>query len=315
MKTHLQRIARAESPVELIGRTPLLSLSPLSTRGARVYGKLENQNPGGSVKDRICWNMIRAAESDGHLKPGAVVVEPTSGNTGIGLSWIAAARGYRCVLTMPESMSPERVKLLRAYGADVVLTPHEGGMGASIIKAEEVVAEQGDRGFMPQQFENPANPQIHRETTGPEIVAAAGELDARIGAFVAGVGTGGTITGAGGVVKEAFPEARIVAVEPSASPVLSGGKPGPHNIQGIGAGFIPAVLDTDRIESIELVDDEEAVATQRRIAREVGMFVGISAGANVAAALRVASDLPEDVIVVTVLCDTGERYLSLDLFE
>lgn len=258
--------------------------------------------------------MVLAAEAAGKLRPGAVLVEPTSGNTGIGLAWIAAARGYRCILTMPESMSPERVKLLRGYGAEVVLTPHEGGMGAAILKAEELVDRFGPDGFMPQQFENPANPQAHRETTGPEIVAQAAALGRPVSAFVAGVGTGGTITGCGEVLKANDRQTRIVAVEPRSSAVLSGQKPGPHRIQGIGAGFIPRVLNTDVIDSIELVDDNEAIEFQRRLARESGLFVGISAGANVAAALRVAARMPADSIVVTVLCDTGERYLSLDLF-
>ncbi len=303
------------SPVELVGNTPLLSLGRMNLRsGARVYAKLESHNPGGSVKDRICWNMIRTAEQDGRFQPGGVIVEPTSGNTGIGLAWIAASRGYKCILTMPESMSPERVKLLQAYGADVKLTPHDGGMGAAILKAEEILAELGDRGFMPQQFENPANPQMHRETTGPEILAATSEQGLKLAAFVAGVGTGGTITGTGDVLRNALPDIRIVAVEPDASPVLSGGKPGPHNIQGIGAGFIPAVLDTTLIDRIERITDDEAVDAQRRLAREAGIFAGISAGANAAAALKVAAELPDDTVVVTVACDTGERYLSLDLF-
>lgn len=305
----------ASSPVDLVGNTPLVSLARLcQPGGATVYGKLESNNPGGSVKDRICWNMIRTAEAEGRLKPGSVIIEPTSGNTGIGLAWIAAARGYSCILTLPESMSPERVKLLRAYGATVELTPHEGGMAAAIIRAEEILATYGEAGFMPQQFENPANPAMHRMTTGPEIVAQVNELGRPLAAFVAAVGTGGTLTGVGRTLRESGIDAKIVAVEPKASPVLSGGKPGPHNIQGIGAGFIPSVLDVSLIDAIELVDDAEAVATQRRLAREAGIFCGISAGANVAAALRVAASLPADTVVVTIICDTGERYLSLDLF-
>lgn len=312
MTTHA---ATSQSPIDLVGSTPLVSVGRLQPGiGAEVWAKLESSNPGGSVKDRICRSMVLSAEREGKLKPGAVLVEPTSGNTGIGLAWIAAARGYRCILTMPESMSPERVKLLRSYGAEVVLTPHEGGMGAAILKAEELVDRFGDDGFMPQQFENPANPQAHRDTTGPEIVAQAAALGRPISAFVAGVGTGGTITGCGEVLKAHDRQIRIVAVEPRSSAVLSGQKPGPHRIQGIGAGFIPRVLNLGVIDSIELVDDNEAIEFQRRLARESGLFVGISAGANVAAALRVAARMPADSIVVTVLCDTGERYLSLDLF-
>ncbi len=303
------------SPLDLVGRTPLVSVGRLQPGvGAEVWAKLESRNPGGSVKDRICRGMVLAAEREGKLKPGAVLVEPTSGNTGIGLAWISAARGYRCILTMPESMSPERVKLLRGYGAEVVLTPHEGGMGAAILKAEELVERFGEDGFMPQQFENQANPRAHRETTGPELLAQAAELGRPISALVAGVGTGGTITGCGEVLKAHDVQTRIVAVEPRASAVLSGQKPGPHRIQGIGAGFIPRVLNTDIIDQIELVDDLEAIEYQRRLAREAGLFVGISAGANVAAALRIAARMPADSVVVTFLCDTGERYLSLDLF-
>ena len=304
-----------QSPIELVGNTALLSLAKLGKKdSATVYAKLENRNPGGSVKDRICRNMIRVAEAEGKLKSGAVIVEPTSGNTGIGLAWIAAAKGYKCILTMPESMSPERVQLLQAYGAQVELTPHEGGMGAAIIRAEEILAEQGSNGFMPQQFENPANPDAHRQTTGPEILAAAAAQNLQLAAFVAGVGTGGTITGVGEVLKAKDAGINIVAVEPANSPILSGGKPGDHKIQGIGAGFIPKVLNTAIIDTIELIEDGEAVQMQRRLAREAGLFVGISAGANVAAALRVAEKLPENRAVITVICDTGERYLSLDLF-
>ncbi|RMF12523.1 MAG: cysteine synthase A [Candidatus Dadabacteria bacterium] len=304
----------AQNPLELVGNTPLVSLASLRTRGATVYGKLESQNPGGSVKDRICRSMILAAEAEGRLGPGSVIVEPTSGNTGIGLAWLAAARGYKCILTMPESMSPERVQLLQAYGARVELTPADGGMAAAIIRAEELLAELGERGFMPQQFENPANPEAHRQTTGPELLAAIQYQNLNVAAFVAGVGTGGTITGVGETLKGALDEVSIVAVEPSKSPVLSGGKPGPHGIQGIGAGFIPAILNTDIIDRIELVDDEDAIATQKALARKAGILAGISAGANVTAALRVAETLPDDAAVITVICDTGERYLSLDLF-
>lgn len=304
-----------QSPIDLVGNTPLISLAKLCKKGsATVYAKLENQNPGGSVKDRICRNMIRVAEAEGRLHPGSVIVEPTSGNTGIGLAWISAARGYKCILTMPESMSPERVQLLQAYGAQVELTPHDGGMGAAIIRAEEILKAQGENGFMPQQFENPANPDAHRLTTGPEILQAAKASKLSISAFVAGVGTGGTITGVGETLKAHDPKIKIVAVEPAKSAILSGGKPGDHGIQGIGAGFIPKVLNTNIIDAIELLDTEEAIATQRRLAREAGIFAGISAGANVTAALRVAASMPENTTVVTIICDTGERYLSLDLF-
>ncbi|XP_060085177.1 cysteine synthase-like [Ylistrum balloti] len=303
------------SSIDLVGKTPLLDLGPLNNKGcAHVYAKLESHNPGGSVKDRICRSMILAAEAKGNLQPDSIIIEPTSGNTGIGLAWLAAARGYECILTMPESMSPERIQLLQAFGATVELTPHEGGMGSAIIRAEELLAHYGERAFMPQQFENPANPEAHRLTTGPEILQASQELGLEITAFVAGVGTGGTLTGVGETLRQQQENVTIVAVEPTKSPVLSGGKPGNHNIQGIGAGFIPKILNLDLIDRIELVDDQEAIDMQRRLAREVGIFAGISAGANVVAALEVATDLPADTAVITIICDTGERYLSLDLF-
>jgi len=308
------RIARA--PFELVGNTPLVSLKPLSPpNGAEIYGKLESLNPGGSVKDRICVSMIRDAERRGILGPDSVVIEPTSGNTGIGLAWVCAARGYTCIITMPEGMSIERVRLLRALGAEVVLTPFDGGMAASILEAEAIARRYGQRAFIPQQFENPANPQAHRETTGPEILSALESMQKKPSAFVAGVGTGGTITGVGEVLKARYPEVKVIAVEPKASAILSGGKPGPHQIQGIGAGFIPRVLNLEILDEVITVSDEEALATQQRIFKETGLSVGISSGANVFAAMMVAERFSPEEIVITMLCDTGERYLSLNLWR
>jgi cysteine synthase A len=297
------------STLDRIGNTPLVRLSSRQT-GAAVWGKLESANPGGSVKDRIAKAMIEQAEQDGLLKPGDVIVEPTSGNTGIGLSLVGAVRGYRIVLTMPDTMSQERRRLLGAFGAELILTPGAQGMRGAIEKAEEVAAEL--KGFMPQQFSNPANPRIHLETTGPEILR---DLPGQIDAFVAGVGTGGTITGVGQAIREHYPQVMIVAVEPSDSPVLSGGEPGPHKIQGIGAGFVPDVLNTDIYDEIITVSNEQAMQTARELARSEGVFVGISAGANVFAARRVAERLQPGQNVVTILCDTGERYLSTNIFD
>jgi len=294
-----------------IGKTPLIRLPKVAdSKGAAVWGKLEAGNPGGSVKDRIALAMVARAEQDGCISPGDIMVEPTSGNTGIGLSLVCAIKGYRLVLTMPETMSLERRRLLGAYGAELVLTPGALGMRGAIDEAEEIAAKR--KCFMPQQFKNPANPLIHEQTTGPEILHA---LDGKIAAFVAGVGTGGTITGVGHVLRGAIPDVQIVAVEPSDSPVLSGGEPGPHKIQGVGAGFIPDVLDTDIYQDVITVSNEEAMETTRRLARQEGIFVGISSGANVFASLQVAKRLPPEANVVTVLCDTGERYLSLGLFD
>jgi cysteine synthase A len=254
--------------------------------------------------------MIEQAEKDGHLKPGAVIVEPTSGNTGIGISLVGAIKGYRVVLTMPDTMSMERRRLLGAFGAELILTPGAQGMRGAIEKAEEVASEL--KGFMPQQFCNPANPRIHLETTGPEILR---DLDNLVDAFVAGVGTGGTITGVGQALKQKNPHVRIIAVEPSDSPVLSGGEPGPHKIQGIGAGFVPDVLDTGIFSEIITVTNEQAMQSARELAREEGVFVGISAGANVFAARKVATRFKPGQNVVTILCDTGERYLSTNIFD
>ena len=294
-----------------VGATPLVELRHLAPgNGARVLAKLEARNPGGSVKDRIALAMIEAAERDGKLAPGALVVEPTSGNTGIGLAWVCAARGYRCLLVMPETMSVERRALLAHLGAELVLTPGAEGMGGAIRRVEEIARETG--AFRPDQFGNPANPDIHRRTTAEEIWRdTGGEIDA----FVAGVGTGGTITGVGSVLRERRPGARIVAVEPDESPVLSGGEPGPHGIQGIGAGFVPAVLDRSLIDEVVRVRTEEALEAARRLAREEGILAGISSGAAVHAALAVAAR-PEFAgrTVVTILPDTGERYLSTPLF-
>ncbi|HEX5773846.1 MAG TPA: cysteine synthase A [Geomobilimonas sp.] len=298
--------------LEQIGNTPLLRLAQLEETGsAAIYAKAEFFNPGGSVKDRICLAMIEAAEKTGHLEPGATVVEPTSGNTGIGLSMICAIKGYQLVLTMPDTMTVERRRLLAAYGAELVLTPGAQGMRGAVQKAEELVAAHGY--LMMQQFKNPANPDVHRRTTGPEIICA---LDGQtIDGFVAGVGTGGTITGVGEVLKQHNPVVVIAAVEPAASPVLSGGEPGPHKIQGIGAGFVPDVLNRKVYSEVIRVSNEDAYATTSRLAREEGLLVGISSGANVFATLHLAKRLGPGKNVVTILCDTGERYLSTGVFD
>jgi cysteine synthase A len=299
------------NPLGQIGNTPLVGLTRLSDpAGATVWGKLEGTNPGGSVKDRIALAMVEQAEKDGCIRPGDTIVEPTSGNTGIGLSLVCAVKGYRLILTMPDTMSLERRRLLGAYGAELVLTPGAQGMRGAIEKAEEIATAK--KCFLPQQFKNPANPRIHEETTGPEILAA---LDGKIDAFVAGVGTGGTITGVGHVLRRHNPKVHIVAVEPADSPVLSGGEPGPHKIQGIGAGFIPDVLDTAVYNEVITVSNDDALNTARRLAREEGLFCGISSGANIFAALQVARKLGPGKNVVTMLCDTGERYLSTGIFD
>ena len=302
-------MARLVSNVlELIGDTPLVRLRRLVKPGwATVLGKLESLNPGGSVKDRIACAMIEEAECQGRLKPGDTIVEPTSGNTGIGLAMVAAVKGYRLILTMPEDMSVERRALLQRFGAELVLTPAVEGMTGAVHAAEELV-RKNPRFFMPQQFLNPANPEVHRRTTAQEILKAT---DGHLDAFVAGVGTGGTITGVGEVLKRERPGILVVAVEPARSPVLQGGKFRPHAIQGIGASFIPGVLNTTIYDEIIGVRDEDALAVTRRLSREEGLLVGISSGANVCAALRVAERLGQAKTVVTMLCDTGERYLSV----
>ncbi|MBI3807706.1 MAG: cysteine synthase A [Nitrospirae bacterium] len=296
---------------ELIGRTPLVRLNRLSpTGGATIYGKVEFFNPGGSVKDRICLNMIDEAERLGALKPGGTIVEPTSGNTGIGLALVAAVRGYKLILVMPESMSMERASLLSSYGAQLVLTPAWEGMKGSIRESESIIA-QNPSYFMPDQFSNPANPAMHKKTTAVEILEAlAGKIDA----FVAAVGTGGTITGCGELFKERDPNVKVIAVEPSGSPVLSGGEPGPHKIQGIGAGFIPKVLNRSIIDRVMTVTDDEAYQTAKQLSKKEGLLVGISAGANVFAAQKVAQELGPGKNVVTILCDTGERYISIEKY-
>jgi cysteine synthase len=299
---------------DLIGRTPLVHLRRVSEEsGATIVGKLESFNPGGSVKDRIGLSMLDAAERDGLITPGkTTIVEPTSGNTGIALAMVATAKGYRVVLTMPETMSVERRRLLRAYGAELVLTPGPKGMTGAVARATELV-EQTPDAFMPQQFENHANPEVHRLTTAEEVW---NDTDGKVDVFVAGVGTGGTVTGVGEVLKERKPGIYVVAGEPEASAVLSGGQPAPHKIQGMGAGFVPKVLNTEIYDEVVKVSNEVAFEHARRLAAEEGILVGISAGANVAAALEVGRR-PEfkGSLVVTVLCDTGERYLSTALFE
>ncbi|MBI3978962.1 MAG: cysteine synthase A [Chloroflexi bacterium] len=299
-----------ENVLGLIGETPLVRLHRVVPAGsATILGKLEARNPGGSVKDRIALAMIEEAERQGKLQPGVTIVEPTSGNTGIGLAMVAAVKGYRLILTMPEDMSLERRRLLTRFGAEVVLTPAIEGMTGAVFAAQELVAQHPDY-FIPQQFTNPANPAVHRATTAREILAATG---GRVDAFVAGVGTGGTITGVGEVLKEAVPNVLVVGVEPARSPVLAGGKARPHGIQGIGASFVPSVLNQAIVDELVHVRDEEAYEMAGRLAREEGLLVGISAGANVHAALQIARRLGAAATVVTILPDTGERYLSLNL--
>jgi cysteine synthase A len=298
----------ADSVLDLIGGTPMVRLRRLPRPGgAAVVAKLESLNPGGSVKDRIALAMLEDAERRGLLRPGATVVEPTSGNTGIGLAMAAAVKGYRLILTMPDDMSVERQRLLTRFGAEIHLTPAIEGMTGAVFAASELVREHPDY-FMPQQFQNPANPEVHRRTTVLEILEA---VDGRLDAFVAGVGTGGTLTGVGEVLKQKAPGVRVVAVEPASSPVLAGGRARPHAIQGIGASFVPGVLNRDIIDRIFAVRDDDAVAWSRRLTREEGLLVGISAGAAAFAACAVAAELGPEQLVVTVLPDTGERYLSL----
>lgn len=305
-------ILQSDNIIQQIGNTPLVRLAELETAdSAAIYAKVEAFNPGGSIKDRICLAMIEKAEKDGCLKPGATVVEPTSGNTGIGLAMVCAVKGYKLVLTMPDTMTIERRRLLTAYGAQLVLTPGAQGMKGAVQKAEELAAENG--WLMPQQFKNPANPEVHRTTTGPEIVA---QMEGKsIDGFVAGVGTGGTITGVGEVLKGHNSSVRIAAIEPDDSPVLSGGQPGPHKIQGIGAGFVPDVLNTKVYDEIIRVSNADAYAVTRRLATEAGMLVGISSGAAMYGALQLAKKLGKGKNVVVILPDTGERYLSTGVFD
>ncbi len=295
-----------------VGFTPLVRINKLGSDKATILAKLESYNPCGSIKDRIALSMIQAAEEKGLIKPDTVIIEPTSGNTGIGLAFVCAARGYRLMLTMPESMSIERRKLLKLFGAEIVLTPPELGMSGAITRAEQLVAENPNA-FMPQQFNNPANPQIHRETTAEEIWS---DTDGKLDIFVAGVGTGGTITGCGEVLKQRNKDLKVIAVEPKDSPVLSGGKPGPHKIQGIGAGFVPKVLNIDIIDEIIQVPNEDALETARQLATKEAILAGISSGAAMAAAVQV-SHRPENQgkIIVTILPDTGERYISTEMFD
>jgi cysteine synthase A len=301
----------ARSILDLIGSTPVVKLRNLPGKSdAEVWAKMESFNPGGSVKDRICLNMIDCAEREGKIKPGATIVEPTSGNTGIGLALIAAVKGYRLILTMPDTMSEERRSLLAAYGAHLILTPDTKGMGGAIHKAEELIEEHSDY-YMPQQFNNPANPDMHRKTTAVELLKQFKHIDA----FVAGVGTGGTITGVGEILKGKIKNVHIAAVEPASSPVISGGEPGYHKIQGIGAGFIPAVLNRDILDEVITVSDEDAIVYARRLAAEEGLLVGISSGAACAGAMKVAKNLGKGHVVVAVFADKGEHYLSTELFS
>jgi cysteine synthase A len=298
--------------MQLIGGTPLIRLNNLATSDmAEVVVKMESLNPARTVKDRIALSMVEAAERDGHLKPGMTIVEPTSGNTGIGLAMVATARGYRLILTMPDSMSRERRDLLESYGAELILTPGDLDMPGAVAEAERLVNESPETTFMPQQFNNPANPEIHRQTTAREILEA---VDGHLDAFVAGVGTGGTITGVGEVLKAELDHIRVIAVEPAKSAVLSGGEPGLHGIQGIGAGFVPSVLNRDIFDALICVRDEDAIKTARKLGREEGILAGISAGANVFAALQIARDLGPGKRVATIICDSGERYFSVPEF-
>lgn len=303
-----------ENVADTFGNTPLVKVPRLNKgTGGTVLVKLESFNPAGSVKDRIGISMIEAAEREGRLRPDTVIVEPTSGNTGIALAFVAAAKGYPLILTMPDTMTVERRNLLKAYGAQLVLTPGSEGMPGAIRKAQEIHASNPAKYFMPQQFENPANPEIHRRTTAEEIWR---DTDGAIDIFVAAIGTGGTITGVGEVLKARKSSFQAIAVEPDASPVLSGGKPGPHKIQGTGAGFVPKILNTTVYDEVIRVTNEDAITTARRAAREEGLLVGISSGANIWAALHVAAR-PENAkkTIVTVACDTGERYLSNPVFS
>ncbi|MCY0894136.1 MAG: cysteine synthase A [Acidibacillus sp.] len=299
--------------LQLIGKTPIVQLQHLvDDDSADVFVKLEWFNPGGSIKDRVALSMVEAAEKAGLLTAGKIIVEPTSGNTGIGLALVGAAKGYKVLLVMPETMSVERRSLLRAYGADLMLTPGTLGMRGAIEKAGEIVEQDPLRYYMPQQFDNPANVAAHRLTTGPEIVE---QMDGTLDAFVSAVGTGGTLTGIGTVLRERIPGCKLIAVEPATSPVLSGGQAGPHKIQGIGAGFVPSILQRELMDRIMLVTDEESFITARRLAREEGLLVGISSGAAVSAALHIAKELGKGHKVLTISASNGERYLSTPLFQ
>ncbi|WP_053216912.1 cysteine synthase A [Virgibacillus senegalensis] len=301
----------AQSIAELIGNTPIVKLNrTVDEDSAEVYAKLEFMNPGSSVKDRIALAMVEAAEEEGLLKEGDTIIEPTSGNTGIGLALVAAIKGYKAILVMPDTMSMERRNLLRAYGAELVLTPGAEGMKGAIKKAEELQKANGY--FMPQQFNNVANPAVHARTTGKEIVQQMGD---QLDAFISGIGTGGTITGAGKVLKEKYKDIKIYAVEPEASPVLSGGKPGPHKIQGIGAGFVPEVLDTDVYDEVIQVSNDDAYATAREAAKKDGLLGGVSSGAAIYAAKQVAKKLGKGKKVLAVIPSNGERYLSTPLYQ
>ncbi|WP_058269930.1 cysteine synthase A [Olsenella massiliensis] len=300
----------ADKIESVIGSTPLIDLSSLADGRATILGKYEATNPGGSIKDRIARAMIDAAERDGSLRPGGTIIEPTSGNTGVGLAMLAAARGYKMILVMPETMSVERRKLAASYGARIELTPGKDGMKGAVERADQIKA-QTPGAIVAGQFVNPANPRAHYETTGPEVWA---DTDGTVGAFVAGVGTGGTVSGAGAYLKERNPEVKVIAVEPSESPVLTGGQPGSHRIQGIGAGFVPKTYDADVVDEVVHVDSELAIATKRRLSSELGLLVGISSGAAVAAAVELAGRVAlAGKVIVAVLPDTGERYLSMDL--
>jgi cysteine synthase A len=296
---------------ETIGKTPIVRLNRIANEEmAEVLVKLEYFNPGGSIKDRIALSMIEAAEKEGLLTKGQTIIEPTSGNTGIGLAMVGSAKGYRVIVVMPETMSVERRKLMKAYGAEIILTEGAKGMGGAIEMAAKLTAENGY--FMPQQFKNIANPAIHMKTTAKEIIS---QTDGNIDMFIAGVGTGGTITGVGRILKESFPSVKIVAVEPESSPVLSGGKPGPHKIQGIGAGFIPEIMDMSIVDEVIKVSNEDAMDTGRRLGKLEGMLVGISSGAAVFAALKKAGEIGKGKRIVVIAPDTGERYLSTELFN
>lgn len=295
-----------------VGYTPLVQINKLGSNKAAILAKLESFNPCGSIKDRIALSMIEAAEKKGKIKTDTVIVEPTSGNTGIGLAFICAAKGYKLILTMPESMSIERRKLLRLFGAEIVLTPAQKGMAGAVTKAEELVAENPNA-FMPQQFNNPANPRIHRETTAKEIWA---DSDGKVDIFVAGVGTGGTLTGCGEILKQHNKNLKVVAVEPKDSPVLSGGNPGPHKIQGIGAGFIPEVLNVGIADEIIQISNDDAMETTRQLAAKEGILVGISSGAALWAAIQLSHRQEnEGKTIVVILPDTGERYISTEMFK